>query len=185
MAYADEEITIEVQGLDELGKKLDSLSQAIQTRILRHALQFGGEVFVPELVARAPINTEGVTDATHTTRLVPGMLKFSMGVAINMQAPQGPTAFIGSDKRARHVLNWIENGFNLTTHGRRTKAKKNLATERKIIRHIPAHPILRPVFDELYTEAVMAFSAAITDGINVELGTSPVAGETIPESGVA
>jgi len=161
MPYADEEITIEVRGLDELGAQFESLDLAVQTHIMKHSLRTAGEVFIPELVARAPINTDGVTDESHTTRLIPGMLKASMRVAVNLQADAGPTAFAGPDKRTQHVMNWIENGFNLTTHGRKRK--------RKVIRHIPAHPVLRPVFDELSTAAIEAFATALADGINVEM----------------
>lgn len=166
MAYDDEEVVINVNGLDELGAQLESLDLAVQTRILEHALRYAGEVFVPELVVRAPINTDGVTDASHTTRLVPGMLKASMGVAVQMANEQGPTAFIGPDHRTAHVMNWIENGFNLTTHGSKSG--------RKVIRHIPANPVIRPVFDELSTQAIGAFGDALYEGVTAELASPSV-----------
>ena len=148
-----------VSGIDELGTKLESLDLAIQKNILTQCLKASGEEYLKPMVERCPVSTEDVSDATHTTRLVPGALKRDLKVRLNLQGA-APAVFVGAGKKTFHVLRWIEYGYNLMTRGR----KKS----RKVIKHIPAKPFVRPAYDEATPAAVEAFANTLSAGIGAE-----------------
>jgi HK97 gp10 family phage protein len=166
-----DDIEVTVSGLDELGEQLEQLDLALQKRILFASLKSAGEVFLAPMKERCPVSVDAVAESTNTTRLVQGALRRDLKVRAKADRA-APTVYVGPGKDTFHVARWIENGFDLTTHGRKR--------QRRVIRHIKATPFIRPAFDANTEKAVEAFANALNDGLQAELG-----GKFTPVEGAA
>jgi hypothetical protein len=146
---ADElSITIDTRALDEA---LSKLSEKIQKRVLKNALQAGGDVILEEMRTLAPERTDEPTP--DSTGLPPGILKADLHTQVTVNATTCANIKIGPGDIAGHVARWQNNGYNLTTHGKKRG--------RKVIKAIPGKHFIEAAMDTAGQKALDAMIGSI------------------------
>ena len=140
------DVQVEVQGLEQLRKKMRSAGPELAARALEKALQAGGAVIEKAVRTRASkhVKTGELLADLHTE------------VAVSSNGLSG-RALIGFRKQA-YKARWVEFGHREVSHG----LTKN---ERKKTGHVPAHPFMRPAFDESKTEAKETVTKVLAEGL--------------------
>lgn len=159
----DLEITIDTKALDDA---LSGLSIRVQKKIVRKALQAGADVVLASMKALCPERTDEPTPDSNG--LPPGILREDLQVDIRVSQTSGASARIGPGEIAGYVGRWVNNGYNLTSHG----PKRN----RKVIKPIPGKHFMEASTDEAGQKAVDAMVEVVAS----ELGAG---GDDAPESG--
>jgi len=138
------DVRAEVQGLAELRKKLRSAGPELAARALEKALQAGGAVIEKAMRARTPVKEGTLVADLHTT--------------VEM-APNGTAgrALIGFGKEG-HKARWVEFGHRQVAHGTAEKGRREIG-------HVPAHPFMRPAFEESQAEAKDAVAKELGNGL--------------------
>lgn len=145
-------ITIDTRALDAM---LSKLSTKLQSRVLKKALQAGGDVVLQSMKALAPERTDEKTPGGNS--LPPGILKEDLHVQVTVGTTSGASVKIGPTPITAHVARWQNNGFNLTTHGRKRG--------RKVIKAIPGKHFMEAAMDESGQKALDAMIGSIADAL--------------------
>jgi hypothetical protein len=152
----DDGITLDTSELDGFADRLGSFALEVQDKMLKQAVAAGAEVFMFGVMAKCPVDTDRATGESN--QLKPGMLKADIRVAIGKT---GRRCFIGAGPTTAYVMRWLERGHLLVkggtiawTNGKRSRRGKG----GHVIGHVPAHPVLRPAFDQYNKAAVHAFA---------------------------
>jgi hypothetical protein len=141
----------------ELDAALTALPKKLRGAIMAKALQLAGDVMLEAIVVNAPERTDEPTPEGDS--LEPGILKADMHTEVVVPNSDGlvangrgfssglPRVKVGPSKIAGHVARWQNNGWNLTSHGKKGK----------VIRAIPGKHFLEAGFDESADRAIDVF----------------------------
>jgi hypothetical protein len=135
---------------------LAKLPIKVAGKIVKDALQAGGDVIVTAMKALAPERTD--EPMPDSTGLPPGILREDLHTQVTLGATQGANVKIGPSEIAGHVTRWQNNGWVLTGHG---KGKRG----RKAIKSIPGKHFMEAAVDEAGEAAVDAFVAKLAEGL--------------------
>lgn len=138
------DVKAEIQGLEQLRAKLRAAGPELAARCLEKALKEGSAVIEKAIRSRTPVKEGDLVADLHTE------------VAIASDGLSGQ-AKIGFGKQS-HVARWVEFGHREVSHGTTKK-------ERKEIGHVPAHPFMRPAFDESKAAAKETVVKVLSEGV--------------------
>lgn len=159
-------ITVQVTGLEEIKKGLQSLPGKIAQKVLRKGVYAGAALLRGAIRQAAPSRTAGreMKMSSGGTRL-PGYLKKhigakfrkgqGMGAAIYRVAPFGQ-AFYG---------NFVEQGH---AAGKRKKYGLHV-TAATGLKMVPAHPFIMPTFDSMTYQIIEKMKGKLSEGIKREI----------------
>jgi hypothetical protein len=153
----DLSINIDTKALDEA---LSALPVKVQAKILRPALQAAGDLIVDRV--RALIQDKCPERTPDSNALPVGIVKEDIHAVVTVGQTSGANVKIGPSDIAGYVVRWQNNGYNLTTHGRKRA--------RKVIKAIPGQHFLESGTDEGAQAAIDALMAGIADGLQAEGG---------------
>jgi hypothetical protein len=145
----DFSLKIDTSKFDEM---LTALPTKVAGRILRDALQAGGDVLLESMKALCPQSTDEPTPESNS--LPPGILREDLHTQVTVNSTTGARLRVGPTEITAHVARWQENGWMLTLHN----GKK--------VRQIPGKHFMAASVDEAGEAAVDAFVAALADGLN-------------------
>lgn len=150
-------LEITVQGASDLDRILDDLGAGDAVELVcRRALRNGGNLMKAAIAANARVRPP----LPSGTALPPGALQGDIQVAVTKDAENSFSAWIYPGKFTRHVALWVEWGHRLV-RGKSTKSRKG-----KEIGDVPAHPYIRPAFDENEDLAFEAVADSLATDIN-------------------
>lgn len=141
----------------ELDAALKALPLKMQGKIMREALQAGGDTLAECLESYTPERTDEETP--EGTSLPPGILKADIKTEIQLgNGTYPPRIKVGFTKISRHVARWQNDGWNLTKGGQRHVGKDGrVHGNGKIIRVIPGKHFIEAAFDESAESAIGEF----------------------------
>lgn len=139
------DVTVEIH-LEELKRKFRAAGPELAARVLEQSLNEGGAVIekAVRLYAEDHVKTGDLIADLH------------IEVAV---APDGLSgqALIGFRDQS-HKAGWVEFGHRQVTHGL-------LKSDRKEVGHVPAHPFMRPGFDESQAAAKETVTKMLAEGV--------------------
>jgi hypothetical protein len=133
---------------------LAKLPVKLAGKIMRDALQAGGDVLLSSMKALAPERTDEPTPDSNS--LPPGILREDLSTQVTVSATQGARLRVGPTEIAGRVARWQNDGWMLT---RKTKNGK------KQIKQIPGKHFMEAAVDEAGEAAVDAFVATLAQGL--------------------
>jgi hypothetical protein len=142
--------------------ELNKLESKVRKAAIKKALLAGGEVIQVAMIALAPERTDEPTPESDS--LPPGILKADIKVEIQAKQNLAPRAKIGPGEISGHVGRWIEQGWDLTTGGRKGKGGT-------FIRHIEGKHFISGAFDEAADAAVEAMLLSLGESLGQETGS--------------
>ena len=138
-------ITMEIEGLREVDAALSQLSKSVQKRVLTKALMAGGQILARSARAKAPRDTGYLYEHIEVTDLKPddvsvGRAAYAEARAAGLSGRQAGSVAHAANRAA---------GFNQAEVyvGASKRAVAAWPQEIGTINH-PAHPFLRPAFEE-------------------------------------
>jgi hypothetical protein len=131
---------------------LTALPTKVAGRIMKDALQAGGDVLLASMKALCPERTDEPTPDEDS--LPPGILREDLHTQVTVTSTTGARLRVGPTDIAAHVARWQENGWMLTLHN----GKK--------VRQIPGKHFMAASVDEAGEAAVDAFVARLAEGLN-------------------
>lgn len=140
------DVKAEIQGLEQLRAKLRAAGPELATRCLEKALKEGGAVI--ENAMRVQTGKHVVTGEL--------LADLHTEVAISSDGLSGQ-AKIGFGKQG-YVARFVEFGHRIVGHGL-------LKKDRKENGHVPAHPFMRPAFDESKAAAKETVVKVLSEGV--------------------
>lgn len=141
-------VTIHVDGLRELEKKLLALPDKVNRRVLRKAVSDGAAVVRDEMRIRAPLYTGSVSQG-HPP---PGTLKKAVFMSHARTSHQGYEAFVVGVRHGKKA-------------GKTGDAFYFRFVEFGTVKMAP-RPFMRPAFDVKKEAALQAITASLADGIS-------------------
>jgi hypothetical protein len=141
---------IDTHELDDL---LAQLPEKVAKENLTAALQASGEVMQDAIRTVTPMAQEMPTPDSNA--LPPGILREDIQVDVN---PSKQSVHVGPTEIAGHVARWINNGWTLTTHGKKRW--------RKQIKDIPGKHFMEAGFDSGAEPALQAFIEKLREKLN-------------------
>jgi hypothetical protein len=157
----------------EVDAALTALPRKLRGAIMVKALQLAGDVMLEAIVANAPERTDEPTPEGDS--LEPGILKADLHTEVVVPNSDGlvangrgfssgsPRVKVGPSKIAGHVARWQNNGWNLTSHGKKGK----------VIRAIPGKHFLEAGFDESADKAIDVFVESLWNDLFNTEGVGP------------
>jgi HK97 gp10 family phage protein len=158
---------LQVTGLDEMQGKVKLVQQAMREDVVRQAARAGAGVILGAMQARAPERVDMPT--AESTSLPPGAIKASLRISIAKMRAGLVTAKIGPTKKIKGLVAAVEYGHRLIKGGWSRVTAKRVAGPGKVIGHVPAHPFLRPAFDESASDAIAASAAVVRERLGKAL----------------
>lgn len=169
-------VDIKLEGLDELRKMLDDLSEKEADRIIRKALRAGGAIQKDAVQSFAPIRP----DLPSTTALPPNALENDIILRVTKTDKDNFSAIIGPGKLTRHVAGWVEYGHRmvfpvkggwsrLLTKGK--NAGKTIGPGSQMrgkdgkLLVVPAHPFIRPAFESVVEQVTTLIAFVVKSEI--------------------
>lgn len=152
-----------VDGLRELEIELQELAPKIAKGVLRKAMREGGKIFLNEVKARTPVQTQGPLprDASGNVRQ-PGSLRRSMGMKVSVKRGT-PSVAVGSMKKfaVAHIVRFLERGTGAGLSRRSGKSSKR--SRRFAARHrgIKALHFMEQAFDAKHGEVLSTVQSAL------------------------
>ena len=162
---------VEVKGLDELKRRLETLARPAAKSISNRALRAGAAVYRQAIEDLTPVRAEGPSG----TALPPGALKHDIWVK-SISAPEQDSSYVavGPGKYTSRVMRWLEFGHRMVKGGY-SKAGKDGKTRGpgSAVGFVPANPIMRNAFEGRQAEALEAITQSLqADLANVSNGGS-------------
>jgi len=148
----DISISIDTHEVDELLAKLPA---RVSRKIRGEALQKAGDIILAVMVDLAPEMKEEQDPSSNA--LPPGVLKADLHTNVVTNRQGGAYIDIGPGDVSGHVCRLQEDGYNLTTHGKRAS--------RKIIKAIPGKHFMASAADQTFNAAVDAFVDSVTQAV--------------------
>ena len=156
-------LSFEVIGLRELTAKLDKLSLEVRRKISRRALRAFTKPALAAERALCPVNTDGTPGGNS---LKPGELRADLRARVRVDGNNDRViAIVGPSRKTMHVARWVERGHNQVSGGRKVVSKKSGGSPGKVIGHVPAHPFIRPAFDESLQQCMANLKVALEKGV--------------------
>lgn len=152
-------------GLQELVARMNRLREQVNGPIAKKAVRAAGNVIKEAMIERTPENIE---KNAGSDSLDPGAVKADIKVRFPAeQQVLETTALIGSGSKTAHVAGWVEYGHRMVSGGQsKVLASGKLSGSGNAgAVDVPAHPFLRPA----YEEAVEAAQQAEADVLAEEL----------------
>ncbi len=134
---------------------LSALPERVSGRILKQALQQAANVVQDAIVTLAPQRTDEPTPGSNS--LPPGILKADIQTNVRITSRDGAVARVGPTDLTAHKARWIENGFMLTTHGRKRY--------RRQIKQIPGVHFMAGGFDEAAPRALSVLTESLREAL--------------------
>lgn len=155
-------ITVEIHGLQQLGRALNSIPAVFSTRIMREALHAAGEVIKVAAEATAPVRT-GALKADIITKVHVGNDLSNNYVLIGPGYERGLLKVRGI-KRDRHgkVQPIVRTTDSPGVYGKFVETGHKLEFGSS---EVPPHPWLRPAFEASKQAAVEVFIAYVRAGL--------------------
>lgn len=125
-------VTVTIEGMDELRKKFEQLSDKQQRGVLRSAIRAGGSLVVRE--ARKRVHDQS------------GNLRKGIKTKVTVKQNGVTEADVGWDLKIAPHGHLVEMG-HVQVVGRR-------GGKRRTVGHVPAHPFLRPALEDNQQEIV-------------------------------
>jgi Bacteriophage HK97-gp10, putative tail-component len=148
----DVDLVIDTKALEAA---LSQLPTKIQKQYMTQALQAAGDVILEAMVAHAPERTDEETP--DSTSLPPGILKADLHAQVII-GTSGARVKVGPTEVAGHVARWQNNGYYLTSHGKKRS--------RKQIKQIPGKHFIEAATDEAGQAALDAAVASLSESIS-------------------
>ncbi len=144
-----------IRNLDRLDRKLQRLSAAVQADVLERALHAGAQEIINSAQEKAPYQTGNLKRSLHseTTEKSGSRVVVVAGTDVEYAAMQ---EFGGT------IVPKVADMLAFEVKGKLVFAKSVT---------IPAHPYLRPAFDEQKGEAVKQFRLAVGDQVRAIAGS--------------
>lgn len=157
--------SVEVYGLQELGKNLDVLGQQTAKNAVRAAIKPAAEVFRRAIRANAPVRQEEGEKAKDKKggKRGPGYLKAHIGRWIRPDSDGSLNAFVGPTPSAFYGK-MVEKGHRNVRTKAEARAERYGAQRRALVtaefggKDTPPHPFMRPAFDGNQAEAERVFA---------------------------
>ncbi len=147
----DDEITIDTSEMDGLAEMLDNFSKELQQKIISDSMKQGALLLQGAVMQKCPVRLDEPT--AKSTGAKPAWLKADIHIeklrkVIGYRIGAGPTM--------AYLLRWLEFGHQLVKGGQVpwTDGKRRRGGKGHVIGHVPAHPVLRPAFDEHIQAAI-------------------------------
>lgn len=144
--------------------RLDGCAEEVRTKGKRKALRAGGKVIEKTMKARAPV-LESRT--AQSTALPPGAVRDGIRTYVHDGEDGEPEALIGPAAKVEHVARWVEfghrqvkGGYSKVLANGRTRGPGKAAEV-----DVPAHPFLRPAYEESREAALAAEQASLAETI--------------------
>lgn len=136
----------EFVGLDKLQRRLDAMKVQLTGPAEERMVRAGAKVYERKLQERAPEIQPGTAGKTS---LPPQAIKNSIGVRVKRSAA-GAEARIGPRGKGLRLIAWdVEHGHTSVVHGKQRD------------QDVPAHPFIRPAFEEGRSEVQEAMIAEV------------------------
>lgn len=142
---------LNIKGLDELLKELEGLERKIFDKTMAKTVRAGAKVIQKAAKEKAPVRSNEWEGVSYPNP--PGTLK--KGIAIAKASRQPPTIVryqVGFSKKAWYG-HLVERGHKLVRTG-------------KTIGHVPAHPFLRPAFDDNVGKVIDAMKDTLREELD-------------------
>lgn len=143
-----DEVSIDVTELEGMADLLEKFPLEAQDKIVKQSLGEGAAVFMLGAMQKAPVRPDDGA-GSKSTAAQPGILKADFHA---VASKTGRAWYIGAGPKTAYLLRWLERGHLLVRGGKGGK---------HVIGHVPAHPVLRPAFDEFWRTALKAFAEGI------------------------
>lgn len=138
-------IEVDVSEMLGLADALDKLPPEIEGKIMDQAMSAGAQIFLDEMIARAPIRKDA--PSPRSTGLKPFWIRADLR---KRRIKDAIGYIIGPTKATAYVVRWLEYGHMLVRGGRKGKGK--------VVGHVPAYPFVRPAADAGRAGAIAATS---------------------------
>ncbi|HEY3972314.1 MAG TPA: HK97-gp10 family putative phage morphogenesis protein [Candidatus Sulfotelmatobacter sp.] len=175
-------ITIQVDGLDELGRALESIPAVLATRVMRGALHAAGDVMAEAIELTAPVRS-GALKADIITKVRVGSDLSDNYVIVGPGYERGALTVKGVTRNKRGGIEavvdttespgvyaaFVERGHRPPGHGVRNDraGKHSHAHELEFGgASTPPHPFMRPAFDSSKEAALDTFVEYVRAGLN-------------------
>jgi HK97 gp10 family phage protein len=159
-------MSIELTGMKEMLAKMTEIREYVRTEGARKAVSAGGKVMKVAMVEKTPVLIERNVGSSS---LEPGEIKRSIRVRVRMEDDEavaliGPTGKDGEPARAAHL---VEYGHRMVVGGesRMDAAGIFVGPGHALEKDVPAHPFLRPAFEESAAGAMEAVAKAFGEGL--------------------
>lgn len=149
-------------GLKELDAKLSALKTTEAHRIIKQGLLDGGEVIQAAVQGLAPERPQ----LPSGTALPVGALARDIELHFGKDEAGLPAAIVSPGKYTAYAARWVEYGHRLVKGGRLSMRRGKMRGSGQQIGEVPAHPFLRPGFEESQQEAVEVTVQSIASGID-------------------
>lgn len=144
----DIQLKVDTSKFDEM---LAKMPQKLAGKLMRDALQAGGDVILASMKALAPEQTDEPTPGSDA--LPPGILREDLHTQVTLGATKGAGVKVGPTEIAAHVARFQNDGWMLTLHNG------------KQVRQIPGKHFMEAAMDEAGEAAVDAFVATLAEGL--------------------
>lgn len=156
----------EMKGLQEMIGQMNNLREQVSGPIAKKAVRAAGDVVKAAMIERTPKNIERNAGSDS---LEPGAVKADIKVRFPAKDQVlETTALIGPGKKTSHVARFVEYGHRMV-HGGQSKVGadgKVRGTGIASAVDVPAHPFLRPAFEESLDAAHEAEAAVLVEELN-------------------
>jgi len=139
---------------------LKSLPQALAGKAVSASLAAGGAVLADAMEVEAPERTDDPTPGSNS--LPPGILKHDVSFQVQMSSGHMPRVKVGCTEVAGRVAGWIENGFDVVVHGKKSAKEKRTGTvsakhtPKTGAKHVDANPFMARAFESAIEDATNA-----------------------------
>lgn len=173
-------ITVQVAGLDQLGRALDRIPAVLSTRIMRGALHASGDVMAGAIESTAPART-GALKADIIAKVHVGSDLSNNYVVVGPGYDRGGLTVKGVKRNKRGAIEavvdttdspgvyalFVERGHKAPGHGvKNNRAGRGSAHEIEYGgASTPPHPFMRPAYDSSKEAAVEAFADYVRAGL--------------------
>lgn len=150
---------IQMAGMSELVQRMRAMPKVIQGNAARKAVRAGAQVIRTAMVENTPI--QAVKTASSNS-LDPGELQADIGTRTTLKNGEAE-AWVGPGKKTERVALWVEYGHRAVKGGY-SKVLANGKTRgpgKASAVDVPAHPFLRPAFEESAEAAGEAMQAVL------------------------
>jgi HK97 gp10 family phage protein len=163
------ELDVAIDGLKQIDEAFTAMADPARVKkIVRKALKKGAKIEQAAMRARAPERP----DLPSGTALPPGALKADITIG-NTTDGENLAVIVGPGKYTRHAAGWVEYGHQMVVGGRRSvkngkvTGKGHLVTVNgTTLSVVPAHPWIRPAYEESATAVTTAIVDSLTEDAN-------------------
>ncbi len=156
----------ELEGLEALVARMRGLSTQVHTVAAPRAVRAGGKVIQAAMTERAPVQQ---FRSAGSNSLEPGELRGDIRNSVVVDGDE-VAAIIGPSRKTAQVARWVEYGHRMVKGGY-SKVLANGKTRgpgKASEVDVPAHPFLRPAYEESVGVAEEAVRATLLEEIGKE-----------------